>query len=197
MKQKKVCVLLGSPRKEGNTAALTEPFVKMLEEQGCSCDLIWLYDKEIKPCIACRVCQKEENWSGFCCSRQDDMQEIAEQVMNSQLIVFAGPIYSCYCTPPTKAAMDRLVYGLSKYYGEKKGPSLWAGKKVALITTCGYPPEKGADIWEAGMKRYCKHSGLKYLGMLAERHLSYDIPFMDEEKEKHSREFAASIAAQL
>jgi len=27
-----------------------------------------------------------------------------------------------------KALLDRLVYGMNKYYGDKKGPALWAGK---------------------------------------------------------------------
>lgn len=66
-----------------------------------------------------------------------------------------------------KAVLDRLVYGMNKYYGEQKGPALWESKAVALLTTCGYPPEKGADLWESGVKRYCKHSQLRY-AMLAE-----------------------------
>ena len=89
-----------------------------------------------------------------------------------------------------KAVLDRLVYGMNKYYGEEKGPSLWAGKSAALVTTCGYPPEKGADLWEAGMRRYCKHSRLHYLGMLAERHLGYGAPFMDEGKAVRAAEFS-------
>jgi len=27
-----------------------------------------------------------------------------------------------------KAVLDRLVYGMNKYYGREKGPSLWEGK---------------------------------------------------------------------
>ena len=118
------------------------------------------------------------------------MQEIFDAVMNCDLLVLASPIYSWYCTPPTKCVLDRLVYGMNKYYGEKKGPSLWRGKKMALITTCGYRPEKGADLWEEGMRRYCKHSQLTYVGMLAERHLGYASVFMDPEKEARARAFA-------
>ena len=98
---------------------------------------------------------------------------------------------------PMKALLDRLVYGMNKYYGDKKGPSLWAGKDVALVSTCGYPPEKGADLWEAGMKRYCKHSQLRYLGMLCQRHLGYNTVFMDEEKAARARAFANGLLRQL
>ena len=92
-----------------------------------------------------------------------------------------------------KAVLDRLVYGMNKYYGGEKGPALWAGKPVALVTTCGYRPATGADLWEEGMRRYCKHSQLRYLGMLAERHLGYGTVFMDESKAARARAFAASL----
>lgn len=121
------------------------------------------------------------------------MHLIFDAVMKSDLIVIASPIYSWYCTAPTKMVLDRLVYGMNKYYGDKKGPSLWAGKGVALITTCGYKPEKGADLWEEGMKRYCRHSQLEYRGMLAERHLGYNTVFMDDGKAERARAFAEEL----
>ena len=113
------------------------------------------------------------------------------------MILLASPIYAWYCTAPLKAALDRMVYALNKYYGDEKGPSIWKGRKVAIITTCGYKPEKGADLWEEGMKRYCRHSGLEYAGMLAERHLGYDTVFMDEEKTQHARNFADRLMGAL
>ena len=67
------------------------------------------------------------------------------------------------------------------------------GKPVALIATCGYPVEKGADLWEAGMQRYCKHSRLRLLGMLAQRHRGYDTVFMDPEKARLAAEFARKV----
>jgi hypothetical protein len=68
---------------------------------------------------------------------------------------------------------------------------------VALISTCGYAPEKGADLWETGMKRYCRHSRLRYLGLLCERHRNYKTPFMDEEKAARAREFARTLLRQM
>ncbi|MCQ4638222.1 flavodoxin family protein [Anaerovorax odorimutans] len=187
----KYCILMGSPRKNGNTAALLKPFTEELAACGHEYDLIHLYDKEIKPCTACRTCQAD--WSAFACRFSDDAAELAEKLLACDVIVLATPVYSWYCTPPMKALLDRMVYGLNKYYGEKKGPSLWKGKPAALITTCGYPPEKGADLLEEGIRRYCKHSQLRYLGMLAERHMGYQTVFMDEEKERHAREFARKL----
>lgn len=191
----KVCILQGSPREKGNTNALLAPFTQRLEEQGHCCQTISLREKDLKPCTACRACQRD--WTIFGCVQQDDMQEIFDAVLSCDLLVPASPIYAWYCTPPMKAVLDRLVYGMNKYYGEAKGPSLWAGKSMALVTTCGYAPEKGADLWETGMRRYCKHSRLNYLGMLAERHLGYDVPFMDGEKAARAAGFADRLCCEL
>ena len=192
---KKVCVLMGSPRRDGNTAALLEPFCAELENGGADTEVTWLYEKEIHPCVGCRNCQKD--WTKFGCFWPDDVQALFDQILKSDLIVLATPIYSWYCTPPMKALLDRLVYGMNKFYGEKKGPSLWAGKPVALLTTCGYRPEKGCDLFEEGMRRYCKHSGLRYLGNHAERHLGYQTVFMDAEKEARTRKYAEELLKQI
>lgn len=190
-----VCILMGSPRKQGNTAALLDPFCEELERGGAEVEIHWLYDMEIRPCLACRACQRD--WSVFGCSQKDDAQLLFDHLLAADLIVFATPIYSWYCTPPMKALMDRMVYGMNKYYGAEKGHALWAGKSVALLTTCGYRPEKGVDLFEEGLRRYCKHSALRYLGRHAERHLGYGTVFMDGEKEARTRAFARELLKEV
>ena len=187
-KTTKALILMGSPRRQGNTAALLEPFCKELSAGGVDWETLWLYDLDIRPCTACRSCQRD--WNGFGCRWRDDGQALFDAILAADLLVLATPVYSWYCTPPMKAALDRMVYGMNKYYGEQKGPALWAGKPLALISTCGYPPEKGADLLEEGIRRYCKHSHLRWLGMLAERHMGYGTVFMDSEKEEDARRFA-------
>lgn len=190
-----VLILMGSPRKEGNTAALLKPFCEELSAAGTETETVWLYDRDIRPCLACRACQMD--WKSFGCAQKDDAAELFEKVLHCDLLVLATPIYAWYCTPPMKALLDRLVYGMNKFYGEEKGPSLWQGKAVALLTSCGYRPEKGSDLFEEGMRRYCRHSGLRYLGSHAERHLGYGTVFMDEEKDARTRAFARELLKKI
>ena len=186
-----VLILMGSPRKNGNTRQLLEPFTETLEARGAETETVWLYDRDIQPCTACRTCQRD--WTAFGCRQRDDVQDLFDRVLRADLLVLATPIYSWYCTPPMKALLDWLVYGVNKYYGAEKGPSLWEGKSLALLLTCGYPPEKGCDLFAEGMRRYCRHSALRYLGSHAEHHLGYDLPFMDGGKEKRTRAFAREL----
>ncbi len=187
----KATVLMGSPRKDGNTQALLDPFLDEWKNLKNDVEIFRLYELELHGCTACRTCQ--DDWNTFGCRIQDDMQSIFDDILTSELILLATPIYSWYCTPPMKAVLDRLVYGMNKYYGESRGPAIWAGTHVAILTTCGYRPDHGADLLEEGIRRYCRHSRLVYDGMLAERDPGYKSVFMDETKSQHAREFARTL----
>ena len=141
----KCCVLFASPRGEqSNTRALMTEFLEAWHAAGHTSVVHSLYDLTIRPWLACRGCQQD--WSGPNCVIDDDMTEIFADILSCDLLLLASPIYNWYCTAPLKAAMDRCIYALCKYYGEERGPSLWEGKAVAAITTCGYQVEKGADV---------------------------------------------------
>ena len=191
----KYCILMGSPRKNGNTISITRPFIEELEENVHDVEMLWLHDMNIKPCEACRVCQKD--WDIFGCKYDDDMQIIFDAVRSSDVLVLATPIYGWYCTGPMKLALDRLIYGMCKYYGDEKGPAIWEGKPMAIITTCGYKPEKGADVFIEGMRRSCKHCGLTFAGAHAERDLGYKTVFIDEDKIQRARNFANELMGKL
>ncbi|MDR3969956.1 MAG: hypothetical protein Q3X21_09425 [Dysosmobacter sp.] len=65
------------------------------------------------------------------------------------------------------------------------------------LMTCGYRPEKGCDLFEEGLRRYCRHSRLRYLGSHVERHLWYDTVFMLPDKEARTRAFARQLLQML
>lgn len=150
-------VLFASPRGEGsNTLALLRPWLETWRQAGHEAEVFSLYDMDIQPCTACRCCQSD--WQHPACVTRDDMSSIFDSVLHSDLLLLATPIYSWFCTPPMKSALDRLVYAMEKYYGPAgRGPSLLAGKSMAAVTTCGYRPEKGADLFLEAMARWCKH----------------------------------------
>ncbi len=190
-------VLFASPRGErSNTLALLGTWLEAWHQAGHEAEVFSLYDMDIQPCTACRCCQSD--WQRPACVVQDDMQPIFGSALQSDLLLLATPIYSWFCTPPMKAALDRLVYAMEKYYGPAgRGPSLLAGKALAAVTTCGYRPEKGADLFLEAMARWCKHGQLRWLGGLTERHLGYDTIFMDEKKAARARAFAAEIMKEM
>lgn len=188
----KLLILFASPRPEGNTAQLLDVVNKGFDD-SVEIARFDLYKMNLKSCIACLRCQKVSD--GFNCVHDDDMQKIFDSALQSDLILFATPIYSFYCTPPMKMVLDRLVYGMCKYYGETMGPSLWAGKSIALVSTFGYPEEKASDLLTEGLRRYAKHNKLNFLGAYGERQRSYREPFMNEQVKERARAFAEKLMA--
>ena len=109
----KYTILMGSPNRDGNTAALLRPFLEENQEMGIEQDVIWLYERDIKPCRGCKACQNAKGCLG--CVQEDDFQSVLDSIQTSDVLVLATPIYSWFCTPPMKAVMDRLIYAGCKY----------------------------------------------------------------------------------
>lgn len=187
----KCTVLFGSPRKQGNTAFLTECFLDECRSLGMETQLISLYETHIEPCLGCMACQ--DRLDGLGCVQKDDLESVFQSMAACDLLVLATPIYAWYCTAPMKALMDRAIYAGNKKYGKQPGPAMLAETKVVSIATCGYPVDKGTDLWEAGVKRWCRHGKMKYLGQLCQRDLGSSVSFADPEKEESARLFARRI----
>ena len=158
----KFCVCTGSPRAEGNTDALLAPFLEECRALRVETQVISLYDRAVKPCLGCMTCQ--DCLKGPGCAQDDGFEEIFQAMADSDVIVLATPIYAFFCTAPMKALLDRAIYAGTKNYGRVKGPRLLEGKRLASIVTCGYPPERGAGLWEEGLKRFCRHGGAGVYG---------------------------------
>lgn len=185
----KICILMGSPRLEGNTAELLKPFISELEANGTEVTYITLADKNISSCKGCYACQQVTGEYG--CRQQDDMQAIVEQIVGADCFVLAAPIYTWYCPPEMKAMLDRF-FGMNKFYGKGTG-ALWQGKKCAIIATHGYDAEYGAGPFETGIKHLCEHSQLEYIGMYSVRDEDDKASFQTEGAVQGARKFAGYI----
>jgi len=186
----KFCILMGSPRLNQNTAELSKPFIFELKGNGCEVKYITLSNKNILPCKGCYACQDVEGRYG--CIQNDDVDEIMDEVIASDCIVFATPIYTWYCTPPMKALLDRH-YGLNKFYGRAAKGSLWEGKKIAIIATHGYDAYYAAEPFETGIKRLCEHSNLNYMGMYSVRDEDDLASFQTEAAISGAKDFARRL----
>jgi multimeric flavodoxin WrbA len=102
----KTMVLHGSPRKHGDSDTLADSFLSGLQAQG-ECQVAHFYANElnIRPCQGCLKCN--HRLEGYCAT-QDDMQQIYSAFVESELVVFATPMYWGYMTAQLKTVMDRM-----------------------------------------------------------------------------------------
>lgn len=180
-----ICILNGSPRLNGNTAELLKPFCEELTSSGATVNLIPLVKRNIASCKGCYHCQDVQDAYG--CSQKDDMQEVAQAILQSDLIVLATPIYTWYCTAELKAVLDRF-YGFSKYYRSAKG-NLVEGKRVAILATHGYDASYAADPFVIGIQRMCEHYHMLYDGMYSVRDVDDLASFQTKKAQSGAREF--------
>ena len=120
---KKILVLLGSPRKKGNSTTLAEQIVKGAEAAGATVEKIYLHGQNIAPCQACYACRKPDSKG---CAIDDDMQPIYKKLIEADGWVIASPVYWFSMSAQTKLFLDRC-FALLSY---KKGA--FAGKRIAV-----------------------------------------------------------------
>ena len=112
---KKIVVITGSPRKKGNSFAMTDAFIRAAEEKGHT---VTRFD-------AAMTCYK----TGKACSFDDDFNIIAPAVLEADAVVFTMPVYWYSIPSQIKGLIDRL-------YSLVVGGKDIAGKECALIACC-------------------------------------------------------------
>ena len=103
---KRVLILMGSPRKNGNTQILCDAFARGAEEAGNVVEQVVIRDKDINGCVACGACRR----NGGTCIQQDDMQEVYRQIEAADAIVLGSPIYYYTWSGQMKTVLDLLVH---------------------------------------------------------------------------------------
>ena len=144
--KKKIVVLTGSPRKNGNSAYLAEQFIKGAEEKGHE---VFRFDcafKQVEPCRACNRCGMDGP-----CIFNDDFQELRPRLIEADMVVFATPMYYFSISAQMKRVIDRF-YAIN---GQIKG----AHKKAAFLMTYADTARKEA---EPMLVHY--HTLMDYLG---------------------------------
>lgn len=153
-----ITILNGSPRIGGNTEIMVDTFINGAKESGHKTTKINLAGKKIAGCLGCKYCFSHEGD----CVQKDDMEEILKVLDQSDLVVFASPIYWFDITGQLKCVIDRM------YARGKVGFNF--NKTILLL-------DSGADkVYEAAIAQY--KAMISYLkwedkGIIA-------IPYMNE-----------------
>ena len=87
---RKVVIVLGSPRKKGNSATLAARVAAGAKAAGAEVESFYLQGMDIHACTACGWCQDKV---GRDCNIEDDMRLLYPKLREADAIVIAGPIY--------------------------------------------------------------------------------------------------------
>ncbi len=122
---KKIAVITGSPRKKGNSFAMTEAFIRGAEAKGHQITRFDAAMENVGGCRACETCFK----TGKACSFDDSFNAIAPAILEADVVVFTMPVYWYSIPAQIKGVIDRL-------YSFVVGGKDIAGKECAMIVCC-------------------------------------------------------------
>ena len=102
---KKIVILNGSPRKNGNTSALVKAFTEGATGAGNEVTEFFLGGMEIH---GCKGCFGGHSSQACPCVQKDDMDKIYPAVREAEVVVLASPLYYWNMSGQIRIAIDRL-----------------------------------------------------------------------------------------
>ena len=155
---KKIVILNGAGKRNGNTAALIKAFREGAETAGNEVTEFYLQSMNIKGCMDCQGCARKPAGDPQPCVQKDDMQQLYDAYLDCDVIVFATPVYWFTISGQLKTAVDRL-YAIQRNHGFEA-----AKKETVFLMTSGAPAEMNPQTI-AWYQTFEKGMGWKSYGM--------------------------------
>ncbi|WP_313509749.1 flavodoxin family protein [Enterococcus sp.] len=120
---KKVVVLIGSRRKNGNTYNFSRMIAESLPKGEYECEFIFPQDFKIKPCTGCTRCFLLTR-----CVQNDELVTLQNKILSCDVFIIASPVYLHYMTADLKLILDRSAWWAHTLRLE--------GKPTIVLSTC-------------------------------------------------------------
>jgi len=149
----KILVLGGSPNRNGSTQMLIESFSRGAREAGHTVTVLDTAHMNVHPCTGCIAC----GYDGPCVQK-DDMAQIREAVMSSDMLVFASPLYFFGFSAQLKTVIDRFCAFSSRINMRHM--------KSALLTVAWNEDDWTMDAIREHYLTLVKYLNLRDMGMI-------------------------------
>ncbi len=150
----KTVVLFGSPRKDGNTRRLTDAFTDVIKTNRGEVRVLYLNDMNIRPCQGCLSCSAK----GLC-RINDDMRDICKYITDSDVVVYATPVYWWAPSAQMKLVMDRSIAFFDTALNSRV-----KGKKAVSLMCCADDDSETCAPTREIFRRTFEGLGMEYAG---------------------------------
>jgi multimeric flavodoxin WrbA len=161
--KKRILILSGSPKKNGNTAALIEWFCKGAGSPETDIEIIRtaLLKYKSNGCTSCRRCQKIKEYE---CTINDDAKPVLAKIAKADVIVIATPLYFFSASAQIKMIFDRMfsLYKWDNDAGTMETPLM--GKTMILLASAF--EDVGLDALEKPFVITAKYTGMNFRSLL-------------------------------
>lgn len=147
---KKIIGIVGSPRNDGNTAALVQQILDGAAQAGAATQIVYLNDLTYRGCQGCYRCHEIG-----CCAQMDDLVPVLYDIAAADALVLGTPNYMGQMTGQLKLMIDRFCVFMNPDFTSR----LADGKKLALVFTQGLPDAKEYATYYASVERSLTYVG--------------------------------------
>lgn len=135
---KKIITLLGSPRANGNSAAIAGRFTETAKQYGAETKTYSLNKLNFRGCQACMMCKDKLDR----CALKDDLEPVLDGIRDADVLVLATPVYFGDVTAQMKMFIDRTYsYYVPDFLNKPVPGRLNPGKQLVFIQTQAQPGE--------------------------------------------------------
>lgn len=163
----KVTIIDGTHNKNWMTVKLIDEFVRGLKSKYDNAEISHydLMNENIKPCMWCGKCTEDQDADrGLCNIKWDKWEEIINKCLESDVIVFATPIYE-YCVSSTmKRFLERcLPLGKFKFWIVPRS-KVSKNKTWIILCVSGAPYPFNFLMWIAIYPKFILTKIAKFFG---------------------------------
>ncbi len=139
---------------------MVQEFLAGAREAGAEVENIFLVKKEIKHCLGTFNCWTRTPGE---CEIKDDMEELLPKFVDSDIVVFATPLYVDNVTGIMKHFMDRLIPIVSPYFEKVENGEYRHQKryekypKMMVISNCGFPEQSHFQVLSLLFRRIARN----------------------------------------
>ncbi len=138
----KALVVLGSPRKKGNSQTLVEAVASgITKNDDYDVEYIRLQGRQHAPCRGCGGCEKTGN-----CVIKDELTELFDKVDEAEIVLLVTPVYFYGPSAQLKTFIDRFQSRWSRKYLLKQPFRPGENRKGCLVATAA---TKGPKVFES------------------------------------------------
>jgi multimeric flavodoxin WrbA len=160
---KKILILSGSPKRDGNTAQLVKWFSEGADSAGAEVETVNTAFLKYKAtgCTSCRQCQTIDKYE---CVIDDEARPVLAKMAFVDVIVMATPLYFYSASAQLKLVIDRM-FSLFKWDNKANTMSTPLKGKTLVLLASAFE-DIGLDTLEKSFLITADYSGMKFESLL-------------------------------
>ncbi len=158
----RIMTILGSPRRQGNTAKVLSWIEEHVQANGHGLDRANILDYNLAGCRECLACKKA---ALELCSIDDDANALFRRMAAADLVLIAVPVFCWGFPAQIKGLIDRM-FCMMDFAGERPGAPRLHGKPMAILLTGGGEEADNADMVIRGFRHLVEYLKGRMVGHL-------------------------------